>query len=626
MSLVPHKITALAESDAQGTDGKNIIAGAVVSMFDINGDAVILYDDENGANGSTAKQTDAKGQVVVYVTAGEYDEEVNGATRRRVYVGGNNVTSYATTASLEASRPNKTGQRAENRERDYAQYTLMPHPYTPIVGDVAAANGRVWSLVTIGDLNIKQFGVVGDGTTAASSIINSVASAFFGRSIYFPKGTYVIDSTIAISSVGLGNAQVSPFYGDGIGETIFDNRTGGACISYTSGTAAEFGYGAVISDLTIDNTTSVSDTIGIVMNGNRFAKIKNIEIINQGSHGIYGESALGDFTDNAQLIMEHVQVESCGGYGIFFDSATGGIQYATNMYQVRVGRNALGGIKLGGSTNTEIKHSSTYYNGGVGIELETALDTSRSKLVVIENVESDTNEGEQIVISRANTVVINSPYLIANAGASTSYTKGIVIKGDCSGVYINEAYPRYNPALTGLTTIEVEAGATDVVISNTSYQGFSASNGQQYNLLESSVVVDDVSSRVSQSNGTFTAQIKNLDGSVVSPTTVEGFYSVNGKSVTVSFRNLTDIDLSGFSGLDILKIDVPFASIIGDGGGFVGQSIVTGLVGETQIAPTIGNGGGSILLYSMTSGSLITADKLTSGSSDILFLTLTYMR
>lgn len=87
MALVPHKITALAISDADGTDGKNIVAGAVVSLYDTDGNAVILFDDENGSNGSTVKQTDNEGVVVVYVEEGEYDEEVNGSTRRRVLVG-----------------------------------------------------------------------------------------------------------------------------------------------------------------------------------------------------------------------------------------------------------------------------------------------------------------------------------------------------------------------------------------------------------------------------------------------------------------------------------------------------------------------------------------------------------
>jgi hypothetical protein len=159
MALVPHKITALAESDAEGTDGKNIVAGAVVSLYDTDGSAVTLFDNESGANGSTAKQTDSTGQVVVWVTAGEYDEEVNGSIKRRVNVGGNSVISYETTESLGLSRPNKAGQRAENRERANAQYVLSASGYTALPGDIVAANGRVWVLQSVnGDWDVLHFG------------------------------------------------------------------------------------------------------------------------------------------------------------------------------------------------------------------------------------------------------------------------------------------------------------------------------------------------------------------------------------------------------------------------------------------------------------------------------------
>ena len=78
MALAPYTITALAESDAQGTDGKNIVAGATCSMYSQPSDTVVtLYDDAAGSNGSTSKVTGANGQVVVYVEPGSYRVSVN---------------------------------------------------------------------------------------------------------------------------------------------------------------------------------------------------------------------------------------------------------------------------------------------------------------------------------------------------------------------------------------------------------------------------------------------------------------------------------------------------------------------------------------------------------------------
>lgn len=201
MALVPHKITALAESDAQGTDGKNIVEGAVVSLYDTDGNAVALFDDENGSNGSTAKQTDATGQVVVYVEQGEYDEEVNGSVRRRVLIGSakGTITSYATTAELEATRPNKTGQRAENRERANAQYTLAAEGYTALPGDVVAANGRVWALQVNVKVPLEWFGAKNDGVTDDYAVISGAVSRGVALTPLEGSG-YALSETLIIPS------------------------------------------------------------------------------------------------------------------------------------------------------------------------------------------------------------------------------------------------------------------------------------------------------------------------------------------------------------------------------------------------------------------------------------------
>lgn len=194
MALVPHKITALAESDADGSDGKNIVAGAVVALFDTDGDAAILYDDEDYGNGSTAKQTDAVGQVVVYVEQGEYDEQVNGSIKRRVLVGGkgNDIVSYGTTAEIEALRPRKTGTRIENRERANAQYILRENGYTALPGDLTAANGRVWELQIEGKANVLWFGAIADwdGSSGTDNYDAFMDAKDRASHVFVPDGKY----------------------------------------------------------------------------------------------------------------------------------------------------------------------------------------------------------------------------------------------------------------------------------------------------------------------------------------------------------------------------------------------------------------------------------------------------
>lgn len=79
MALIPYTVTALAQSDAEGTNGKNIVEGAAVMLRNIAGQVVEISDDEFGLNPSTSKFTGSNGQVVIYAEPGKYTLEVNGS-------------------------------------------------------------------------------------------------------------------------------------------------------------------------------------------------------------------------------------------------------------------------------------------------------------------------------------------------------------------------------------------------------------------------------------------------------------------------------------------------------------------------------------------------------------------
>lgn len=259
MSLVPHKIVALNENN-EGT--KNTIAGAVVSLFDSSGAAVTLFDDEAGSNGSTTKQTDSQGAVVVWVTAGEYDEEVNGSVRRRVSVGGNSVISYPDTASLQTSRPTKTGQRAENRERANAQYELAPSGVTAKFSDVIAANGRLWEHVINGPVNAREFGLSGGDAT---SVLQGIADWMDESKEVFFVDDFAITSTVIFSNGGtvdFGNITID---GTGLPSSTSD-RTLNQALVFTGSLETAVSISADISagDSTFTSSganLSVGDTV-----------------------------------------------------------------------------------------------------------------------------------------------------------------------------------------------------------------------------------------------------------------------------------------------------------------------------------------------------------------------------
>jgi hypothetical protein len=196
MALVPHKITALAESDAQGTDGKNIVAGAVVSLYDTNGTAVTLFDDESGSNGSTAKQTDATGQVVVYVTAGEYDEEVNGSVKRRVLIGNKELTTEQLIDSVRNYREGDvitTTGFASDGDGGVAQWkatatTGLTPSQTPVdrgAAELVDGSGRLWELSS--PLSLKKIGAKGVGSDDTAFIDTALK---VGGSIEVDEGVF----------------------------------------------------------------------------------------------------------------------------------------------------------------------------------------------------------------------------------------------------------------------------------------------------------------------------------------------------------------------------------------------------------------------------------------------------
>lgn len=87
MSYYPVPLTALAESDDDGTGGKNIVAGAVVTATDLSLATALLYDDASGSNPATSKTTGSNGQVNVFLPRGVYLISLNGGTPKQVKVG-----------------------------------------------------------------------------------------------------------------------------------------------------------------------------------------------------------------------------------------------------------------------------------------------------------------------------------------------------------------------------------------------------------------------------------------------------------------------------------------------------------------------------------------------------------
>lgn len=121
----------------------------------------------------------------------------------------------------------------------------------PVVGHVLAHNGAQWVNRAGNVLNIKDFGVVGDGTTDDRAAIAAAVTAAASNSLFFPAGTYLVNSALTLSAgvvCGFANgAKLKPANGititiDGYVEAghwqIFDISAGGSVNLGTSATSS----------------------------------------------------------------------------------------------------------------------------------------------------------------------------------------------------------------------------------------------------------------------------------------------------------------------------------------------------------------------------------------------------
>lgn len=79
MVLLPYTATALSRYDIPDTpNNRNVVQGAIVRVFDLQGVQQTIYDDDTGAGGELQKVTNLDGQRTFYIEPGSYTVDVNG--------------------------------------------------------------------------------------------------------------------------------------------------------------------------------------------------------------------------------------------------------------------------------------------------------------------------------------------------------------------------------------------------------------------------------------------------------------------------------------------------------------------------------------------------------------------
>lgn len=326
--------------------------------------------------------------------------------------------------------------------------------------------------------NVRSFGAKGNGvaddTTAIQNAITAATAA--GGVTYFPKGTYVITSTL---SFGSGAALI----GDGRGSTtlLASGIAGAAILNATVSVISGVLTNVLVADMTIDGATGPTGT----------------------ATGIWFDTHLFSQIDYHNVVFERLQFQNLHT-GWVFSAVQGGAALTKDSVTVHACRfiNCAAGIILGGTYavlisssvfvgNTACAIGTSGYQGvpSTGVTNgDVALTTITG--CVIQGLGNLTGGGTAtesgIIFSGTDTIISNCQFdwisrypiwLQSNEGGGTNIsslnicqTGGSILRLDndqtayASGIVTNvfASFAVQNPALNSGAAISIEGGSWDL--------------------------------------------------------------------------------------------------------------------------------------------------------------------
>lgn len=168
-------------------------------------------------------------------------------------------------------------------------------------------------------------GVDSTGTNDSSAGIQAAVDAAAGKPVYFPAGTYRIDTTIDYTTTS--SDVFTPglkLIGAGRLLTFFDNRVAsGACFKIDTDTTVKFQAGIEFRGFSIITDTSPASSDGIYLRRAYHVSIHDVSIKGMSQDGIHIEVNEGDGDGSNMVAMSHVRIENCAAWGINCAMGTG---------------------------------------------------------------------------------------------------------------------------------------------------------------------------------------------------------------------------------------------------------------------------------------------------------------
>ena len=317
-------------------------------------------------------------------------------------------------------------------------------------GALGGAVGRTVHQKLQESVSVKDFGAVGDGSTNdAAAIQAAVAAAGYGGSVYFPKGSYRVNSAINVSAAS-GTISGVNFVGEGPSTRIVVGASGLNCVFNITGTNSKF------TNLTIDaNSTDVAN--GFFVNIGNLADIGStiqectiigfpVGISGTGQNHYYENNFFLNnvrhikFTDDGRNTSISGNYMLGGSYGIVFETTSQqaeGTRIINNTILVTVG-------------------------SGAGIEIQAGLE-----ITLLANIIDQTGVGSvgiNLIPSGGN--AISSIKMTDNWIAAGQGSYGVFANGNNTELHFNTNTFVSNNSLITLSAINLTNTNTYGIIDN----------------------------------------------------------------------------------------------------------------------------------------------------------------
>lgn len=405
------------------------------------------------------------------------------------------VVVYPDVASLEASEPTQTGQRAEVVERANAQYVLAAAGYVAQAGDITAANGRVWELQIDGEILAEWFGAVGDGVTDDASSLQTILDLGYVARLQ-QKKTYAISSDLQWRRGGGFYSDCADWYPDTVQNGGREFK--GARIKWIGASTTGAMLRMSATAIGVEQTSAFDDSVfgavlrGIVIDGNDLvdyglysyrafgADIQNIIATRTNKHGVYGTALYSGVwnkvmawkNNGAGLTFGRGQVDFgfsiaqlnavtltdiwgfANGYNGLFDETTNPAEgYGVGIWSHR--GNFISGIRAENNDGANFYWCPTSYSNdvqhvytelgnsldiGVGATAITQGRASQKISTIIEGYTGGVSYGNKLTYLSCSSEIIK---LIGVNPSAARYGERVVIEGVSGGNGVDAAWSSY---------------------------------------------------------------------------------------------------------------------------------------------------------------------------------------